>query len=687
MTAHPLTTAPATHAVRRPPLTRASADRLFWRQEGARHWPLWVNGLALWIWLFLVPGETTEESQVLRWSILWTGVLALVLAGDDLRRGIDPLVRGLPLDPARRWQFHTLTVLAGGSLFYLAGCIASSERWAWHLWHHVASGPFSGLATTTEPSPFEPWQGLCVLALVALLCCLAAAHFHGMIMGLVYAGGVWLASYGCAGEYPPLLSEWDRSGGIRPPNGFEYLNRAMTAGLICLVLAGFAWTIGTLHAARRPPIHTSGQSVSLVSVAVALAGGLAVLQLLLVTFLQQGAGVIPFLTTSMTSITVFDADRFRANSPLSWWTGLAWLQAGFFVAWMLVRLRARRQGETVAASGWKHQWWLWLAGTIALGHLFAQPVLALRAKSPDLDRPWLHHLDFPQVTSTQSWDEAYNRPSYTSIPAGYDACVWAAYPDEPFKPIALQTGTLPIPSVQQSTSHLNLTFPPTSLWPRPVVARLELYRSIAAPTPEPGATLSSDLQLSIRNPESDPHFEWLTRRYFPLPANYAEGHFMPIKVSAFDVGGAGSRVMWSLTLVPQRPDRPPTQRAWGDVIGVHSRGLNMYEASPPRSRFSQPGIRGLLALLFLHPSCPPFLLLMPLTLLSGLLLRHSRLGGAWVLVICTALLLALPWADRHRIESELRISRNPAYPEYQRDLARAKASISFFHQQPDQPDR
>ena len=125
MTAHSPTPALARPAPPRPAFTRASADRLFWRQEWARHWPLWVNGLALWLWLFLVPGQTTEESQVLRWSILWTGALAMILAGDDLRRGIDPLVRGLALDGRRRWQFRTLTVLAGGSLFYLAGWVAS----------------------------------------------------------------------------------------------------------------------------------------------------------------------------------------------------------------------------------------------------------------------------------------------------------------------------------------------------------------------------------------------------------------------------------------------------------------------------------------------------------------------------------------------------------------------------------
>jgi hypothetical protein len=71
--------------------------------------------------------------------------------------------------------------------------------------------------------------------------------------------------------------------------------------------------------------------------------------------------------------------------------------------------------------------------------------------------------------------------------------------------------------------------------------------------------------------------------------------------------------------------------------------------------------------------------LLPLTLLAGVLLLHSRLGGAFCLLVSLLLTLSLIRADASRVQTELRISTDPAFPAYQRDLARAKASISFFH--------
>jgi len=76
---------------------------------------------------------------------------------------------------------------------------------------------------------------------------------------------------------------------------------------------------------------------------------------------------------------------------------------------------------------------------------------------------------------------------------------------------------------------------------------------------------------------------------------------------------------------------------------------------------------------------PLSLLLVPLTLLGGILLVHTRLGGLALVAIASSFLLVCIWADARRIDKELRISGDLARPTYQRDLARARATTSFFH--------
>ena len=90
-------------------------------------------------------------------------------------------------------------------------------------------------------------------------------------------------------------------------------------------------------------------------------------------------------------------------------------------------------------------------------------------------------------------------------------------------------------------------------------------------------------------------------------------------------------------------------------------------------------LRGFSDALGFYDGSPISLLLVPLVLLAGILLVHTRLGGLALVALSSTLLLVYIWADARRIDKELMISGDLSRPEYQRDLARARASNSFFH--------
>ncbi len=231
-------------ATPRQPLTVRSAQQLCWRQEWHRHRTLWTGGLAVWIFLFLIPGVTTSPGLVLTWSVLWTGVLSFTVAGYDLRHGIDPLVRGLALDGGQRWLMRLLMVILGSWIFHLAGSLAVDQFWAHRLWQPLANGPFSdavrGEANTTR------LEALAILALVAASNTLICARNHGSFWGIVYVS--WLAGEtGIAG--------WIETK-VKAPGSY-----AMAPDTVSSWLIGLAGSLAAVHAfaganleSRRAPI-------------------------------------------------------------------------------------------------------------------------------------------------------------------------------------------------------------------------------------------------------------------------------------------------------------------------------------------------------------------------------------------------------------------------------------------------
>ena len=192
-----------------------------------------------------------------------------------------------------------------------------------------------------------------------------------------------------------------------------------------------------------------------------------------------------------------------------------------------------------------------------------RPTRRIPAKpSHEFDQIWPHHLDSPVVTTSQSWEEAHDHPSYPRAPDGYDVCLWATIPDHQLEPIALQTGTLAMPSPGKPSSQLDVGISPQMLSgtnPRfsdPLVAEAK-GRSRCSWT----QWMESDLQFRVEPLLPTLPF-WLQERDGSrLSANFAANRFMPQAVHSLPSAIAGTHVdVWSITLVPQqtRPTRHRT---------------------------------------------------------------------------------------------------------------------------------
>ncbi len=159
----------------------------------------------------------------------------------------------------------------------------------------------------------------------------------------------------------------------------------------------------------------------------------------------------------------------------------------------------------------------------------------------------------------------------------------------------------------------------------------------------------------------------------PLKASFAATHFMP---EAMDARSSyrSPHVAWAIALIPQRPGQSPSERPWTSFVPIREDLPSL----PQRPDY-QAGAHWFSYVLGWFGGSPISLLLVPLVFLSGILMVHTRPGGLALVATASTLLLVFIWADARRIQKELRISSDPAYPAYQRDLARAKASTSFFH--------
>jgi hypothetical protein len=650
-----------------PPLTLASAERLFWRQEWARHYPVWLYGAALWVWLFLVPGQTTETSQVLPWSILWTGALALALSGDDLRRGIDPLVRTLALDGRHRWQMRTAAAILGGVVFYLLGWVASTHEWAWHLWKLVAPGQFSE-PPASNLTPFAPGHGLGLIATVAVLGSLAAAWYHGMVPGLLYAAAVGLAAYGCTGSDPALL--WNFQYESFHHHTEQAKRAAMVAGA-CVAGSIAVWFIGSHHSARRPPIVTSGRSVPYVSILVAILGLVATASVILSTiqFLKD-SGLSPEKDSP------FPSPASTADRPWTgFWLVFTWVEIGVLAAWWTVQYRASRGQGGRRLTALSPRWLPWLGGTLAAIHLIAQPASLFSRIDPDLRSPWPFPIEPPPVSTTQSWTEAATGQQYDSLPPGYDVALWAHYSGRPHEPIAWRTGSLPLPKTSQTAIALH--FDPTALWPHPIQFEVAVRGTNPLTLSDQVATGygRSDFRVRLTAPRSAGGGEWVSRDSF-LPASLDLRIFRP----AFIQPTVQAHLEWSLILLPQRPGQPAVERPWHKILPpdvaslvgtaniVHRPLVRNWRRGGEGS-----GLRGIESELR-----NDFFLFVPALLLAGILLRHGRFAGPVFLAIAITSLLATIAADARRFHAERAIAQNPVFPAYQRDLARAISDISYF---------
>jgi hypothetical protein len=677
MTTSTLTIPRAATAAPTPPLTRRSAERLFWRQEWARHQPMWLAGLALWIWLFLVPGPTAAETEVLRWSILWTGALALVLAGDDLRRGIDPLVRTLALESRRRWQMRTAVTMVGGAVFYALGWIASTEEWAWHLWRWVAPGDFSNSAVS-QLSPIAPAHGLAVITTIAVVGSLAASSYHGMIPGLLYAAGIWLASHGCAGSHPVILMGIDKM----YFSMFEQAQRAAILAGFGVLMSVAAWFIGSHHAAHRAPIATSGKPMGAVSKLIALMALLASVPVVLWTLsLTSGFNPSPkieplFPATSMVN---------HPGRAFLLWGALAWIELFLLAVWWFVQHRTNH-GEGASLRRRFHPRWLpWLAGSLAFVHLVGQPAWTFRQIAPELHTPWPFPITPPNVATTQSWAEADKGPQYTSLPPGYDIALWAHYPGREHEPIAWRTGSLSLPANDQSPGTATaFHFDSTSRWPHPIVFEVNL--DMIRPRPPAHNSTVGQLQLRLHLSAARSSGEsWVSLNGRPLPANLEYKKIAPFFSSVWPGDSRFTGLVWSLVLLPQRPEAPAVERPWHEMLpDTISQSLvapqeSQWPIDLPHSPRSDPGLRGWLQQLRkLSPPHSMGLLLVPIVLLAGLLLRHCRFAAPAILAIALLCLLASVAADARRIQAERTLSQKPTLPPYQQSLAKAKSNLSFF---------
>ena len=653
------------------PLSQRSADRLFWRQEWSRHWTVWLNGLALWLWLFLIPGPLTEESEVLRLSILFTGCLALMLAGDDLRRGIDPLVHCLPLPPERRWHLRTLTAVAGGCLFYLAGIMAASGRWAWHLWQPVANGPFVGDRTSGRIG-FDHWQALGILCLVGVVICLITANYRSRLGAVLATLGVVLTAFVLGGAHPIATHAGIWFSGRTAKYLVSPELQAALIGIISWISAAVFWMAGTRFGRRRSPLHSTAQPPTSL---IALTGAVGILIATSWVYLLLGI---------WSSLGYF----LQFGYPSRFWHLWGTAELALFGVWWWKWRRATVAWQAEPVAYWVR--WLGAASALmAVAHLAAQPVHSLLLISRSLRSEWRGPAPTPMVTTSQSWAEAEAGKHYDPAPTSLDVIVWSHHDNRPTEPISLATTVMPLPATADAATSGQLTLAPGSPGSEIVEIELQLRwveTSRAGETmidPVTGAAVGRDrtgsaslyLQLYQRQPGAKP--VRMNGSGFACMAVFGKGIFLPDRRAISRESPNPETLGYSLALIPQRPGQPTTARLFHDAVRTHS-------SQPLHADlvYFKKGIWGLESV-FSRAGQPTLLsLILPGFVLGGYLLLRSRFGGLHLFAATCLFLIACSWADGRRIQKELALSRDPTLPQQQRDFARTQAAISYFHRPP-----
>ncbi len=385
-------------AITRPPLSAGSAQRLCWRQEWTRHRYLWANGLAVWVFLFLIPGGTTAPPAVLACSALWTGVLAMAVCGYDLRHGIDPLVRGLALDAGRRWLMRLLIVIAGSWAFYTAGLFACQMELAHRLWQPLANGPFSDSPAALTPTVLDGFAALALLALMSAAGAIGNARQHGSLWGLAFGTVVVVISL-LAANGDGIVRAWP---GHPAPTALSVT--LWVGGVAAVAFAGLT-AAGWRMEERRPPLLTApGRSGGPFVVAGVF---MAVVVLELFHAFYRWEGVPSWL-------------RFAA----SLWHWLLLGQAVLFGLWIAREHRLGWPSPLVRSDARRGA----LTALVPLTHLVALLVVALPGPRPG-GRPV--STDTP-VHASQSWAEAVSRAREGGGQiSGFDAVLYLATEGNP----------------------------------------------------------------------------------------------------------------------------------------------------------------------------------------------------------------------------------------------------------------
>lgn len=648
---HPATSAFQNSASAPPPdrlpLTRRHAERLLWREEWRAHSRTLGMGAALWIWLYLVPGQTAQAGQLLGWSLAWAGVSAMLIAGRDLRHGIDPLMRLLAPPHHVRWHMRAAIILLASFVFYTLALFSIEGQWAAKLWNPLANGPFVANQAETV-SPFQPWQGLSVVAGAALAAALAASCLHGIIFNVAFTAVFIVLATQLSGDHPGLVAYLTPAYEKR---AIEYEATTRTFGLAGLGVAVGAWLLGAFIARRRPVITTHSDTAE----AQAASAGLAFSLLT----------VIAVLLWARTILSGYSSDG------LTWAVFLPAAISILLAAWWAHIRRARkshslpsRRSKMLAA----------VIGILTATHLglylwqvFYLPVSPLRETWP----PVMEDL---KVHTGQTADEAYRQ--YGSVrPTSLDIFLFTHFDAAYSTPFSLRSYTIEVPAPGESrhidvelplpgdpaallTVRLDVDSPPQRQISKHIFATLTPNNITLSPAAEALSYTTTGLRLD------SPGMGFLIFHKHPHPRPD-----LPLARKT-----AGLPITCRLLAIPRLPGQPTRELSWDETVRGINRGWHIHSAYEiPGHRGS--GVKGLLG----NGIAGVFWLGIPL-LVFGSFAHHYCRNWPWVLLGSGAsLLFCAIWIDGLRQENLLRMSHDSQLPPPQRDLATGWLRSSYFH--------
>lgn len=641
-------TAPAasTPPTDRLPLTRRHAERLLWREEWRAHSRTLGMGAALWIWLYLVPGQTAQYGQLLGWSIAWAGVCALLIAGRDLRHGIDPLMRLLAPPHHLRWHMRAAIILLASLAFYTLALFAIEGQWAFKLWSPLANGPFVADQNVTI-TPFHPWQGLAVVAAVAMLFALAASCLHGVIFGVAFAAVLVVLATQLSGEHPGIVAFLTPNHEIQAI-GYEATTR--TLSLAGLGVAAGGWLMGAFIARRRPVITTHSRTAE----AQAAKAGLAFSLLAVIAALLWARTIIG--RTSSDGLTwTFFLPLAASVLLAAWWAHIWRAQKSHSLP--------SRRSKTLAA----------VIGILTATHLglylwqvFYLPVAPLRETWP----PVMEDL---KVETGQTVYEA-SRQGGSVRPSSLDVFLFTHFDSAYDRPFTLRSYTVEVPPPGESR-HINVELPLPSDPAALFTARLDVV-SPAKP-PQQKNTRHIAATLTLNNPSLSPAAEALsyTTAYRTSSQliffTHAHGGRLDLDLATKT---AGLPIKCRLLAIPRLPGQSSRELSWSETVHWINQGWyssSAYHIPKPQG----PGVKGLLG----GGIAGIFWLGIPF-LVFGSFAHHYCRRWPWLLLGGTvALLLGMISLDGLRQQNLQRMTRDSRLPSSQRNLAGGWWWHSYFH--------